>query len=532
MSSVPTGSAAPSILAILAASRWARVTPRVRRPTKARSAAPPFRSRISWAMRVSARSSAASSRTCAFSRKGRAGLLKLLSLRASRGPLKGKARTNCRHSTCAFPSLSTGAGERRDDRHVVRGLRPLALVAVDLDGRAPPRDGRRHEDVVDPEPPAAVERPGAVVPPREEAALQAVQAERVAEAPGEQAPEGRALGLARHDLAAPPLGVPDVPVLGRDVDVAADGDGGPGGGAGGEKGAEAPVPVELVGVLLRADLLAVGAVDVDDPEPADVGDQQPALGVVAVVRERARHLGRLRAGEDGHAVVRALAGDEHPVAERLELRAREVLVGDLDLLQAHDVRPAALEPGQQARQADPDGVHVPGRELHGASCTIAVPARPATASATRSSELMTARPPASTNSTAASTFGPMLPGGNSPAARRRRASTTVSRSMKRWRGVPQPTATRSTPVRKRTTSRPAAARSTTLARSFSITASTPRSPPSVSTTGIPPPPTAIGVVPASTSARTSGASTTRPGRGEGATRRQPRPASSTTRQPL
>src|SRR2546422_3663924 len=69
MSSVPTGVWAPSIVAILAARRWARVIPRVRRPTKARSLAPPLRSRISWAMRVRARSSAASSRTCAFSRR-------------------------------------------------------------------------------------------------------------------------------------------------------------------------------------------------------------------------------------------------------------------------------------------------------------------------------------------------------------------------------------------------------------------------------------------------------------------------------
>src|SRR5438477_9390356 len=69
MSRVPTGRWAPSIAAILAAKRWASVTPRVRRPTNARSLAPPLRSRISWAMRVSARSRAASSRTCAFSRR-------------------------------------------------------------------------------------------------------------------------------------------------------------------------------------------------------------------------------------------------------------------------------------------------------------------------------------------------------------------------------------------------------------------------------------------------------------------------------
>src|SRR5262245_43230793 len=74
MSSVPTGAVVPSMEAILALSRWASVTPRVRRPTKASSLAPPLRSRISCAMRVRARSRADSSSTCAFSRR-RGGLL-------------------------------------------------------------------------------------------------------------------------------------------------------------------------------------------------------------------------------------------------------------------------------------------------------------------------------------------------------------------------------------------------------------------------------------------------------------------------
>src|SRR6185369_15639676 len=69
MSSVPTGTVVPSMVASLVARRWARVTPRVRSPTKARSLAPPLRSRISCEIRVRARSSAASSRTCAFSRR-------------------------------------------------------------------------------------------------------------------------------------------------------------------------------------------------------------------------------------------------------------------------------------------------------------------------------------------------------------------------------------------------------------------------------------------------------------------------------
>src|SRR5262247_3617440 len=69
MSSVPTGTEVPSMAVILALSRWASVTPRVRRPTKASSLAPPLRSRISWAIRVRARSRAVSSSTCAFSRR-------------------------------------------------------------------------------------------------------------------------------------------------------------------------------------------------------------------------------------------------------------------------------------------------------------------------------------------------------------------------------------------------------------------------------------------------------------------------------
>src|SRR3990172_2308367 len=67
MSRAPTGGFTPSMVVTRSAKRWARVTPRVRRPTNARSAVPPFFSTISWAIRISARSSAPSSRTSAFS---------------------------------------------------------------------------------------------------------------------------------------------------------------------------------------------------------------------------------------------------------------------------------------------------------------------------------------------------------------------------------------------------------------------------------------------------------------------------------
>src|SRR5256886_9786327 len=157
----------------------------------------------------------------------------------------------------------------RDDRRMVGGLRPLALVAIDLDGAAARGERGREQNMVDPEPPAAVEGAGAVVPPREETALLAVKPERVTESPRDQIAERRALRLTEHDLAAPLLRVPDVAVLRRDVEVAAEHDRRVGLGRGLEEGAEATVPVELVGVLVRADLLAVRPVDTQDREAGD-----------------------------------------------------------------------------------------------------------------------------------------------------------------------------------------------------------------------------------------------------------------------
>src|SRR2546426_3361718 len=107
MSSVPTGRVVPSIWAILAARRCARLTPRVRSPTNARSLAPPFFSRISWAMRVRARSSAVSSRTCAFSRGCRAGLVIFSPCGPRRAHLKESSCVDSHHSTWRLPSVST-----------------------------------------------------------------------------------------------------------------------------------------------------------------------------------------------------------------------------------------------------------------------------------------------------------------------------------------------------------------------------------------------------------------------------------------
>src|SRR6516164_2642440 len=153
MSSVPTGSEVPSIWAIFAARRWARLTPRVRRPTKARSLAPPFFSRISWEIRVRARSRAVSSRTCAFSRWRGAALLIFSPCGPLRARLKESSRTDFNHSTWRASLVSTRARDHARPRGPsgAAGAPALDDPLLALDGdpprlhHEPPRRQRRHD---------------------------------------------------------------------------------------------------------------------------------------------------------------------------------------------------------------------------------------------------------------------------------------------------------------------------------------------------------------------------------------------------
>src|SRR5207245_818188 len=106
-----------------------------------------------------------------------------------------------------------------------------------------------------------------------------------------------------HDLAAPLLRVPDVAILRGDVEVAAEHHRLVGLGGSLEEGAEAAIPVELVRVLVRADLLAVRPVNVHDREAGDTRHQEAPLGVLALAWEPSRHRLGPGAREDRHAVV-------------------------------------------------------------------------------------------------------------------------------------------------------------------------------------------------------------------------------------
>ena len=143
-----------------------------------------------------------------------------------------------------------------------------------------------------------------------------------------------------------------------------------------------------------------------------------------------------------------------------------------------------------------------------------------------------AAPGSSTNSAAAWTLGPMLPGGNWPSARWRRASAAVISATARSSGVPKSIRTVGTPVTITRAWAPTASAMRSAAKSLSITASTPRQAPSSDrTTGMPPPPPATTTYPAPDRAEMAPASMGAIGRGEGTTRRYPRPASSVMAHP-
>ena len=123
-------------------------------------------------------------------------------------------------------------------------------------------------------------------------------------------------------------------------------------------------PVELVGVFFAADLLPVRHVGADDAQITDSRRDQAFLRV-GVMRVAANDVGERRAGEQGDAVVGFLPGKSDVVASGLDLGLREVVILELGLLQADHVGLCGRQPVQQLRQANLEGINVPGGEFHG-----------------------------------------------------------------------------------------------------------------------------------------------------------------------
>jgi len=125
-------------------------------------------------------------------------------------------------SISAGPPIEVVLFERCDDGSMIGGLLSLALVAVNLHRDA--TFGKRSADqyVIDPQPPAPMKGSGAVVPPRIKPSFLMVDAQRVAQSPVDQVAEGLLFRLTEQDFVAPLFRVPDVPVLGCDVEISAD----------------------------------------------------------------------------------------------------------------------------------------------------------------------------------------------------------------------------------------------------------------------------------------------------------------------
>src|SRR5262249_47202044 len=132
---------------------------------------------------------------------------------------------------------------------------------------------------------------------------------------------------------------------------------------------EALHPSELVGELVGPDRIAVRQVEIADPHhPVAAGNERLDVARVAVRVVPGKPLdGNLIEGvpgEDRDAVETLLTMYGGVVGEVLEGAHGKGLGRALDLLQAHDVGPRVLDPGERALKPRLDAVDVPGRDFH------------------------------------------------------------------------------------------------------------------------------------------------------------------------
>ena len=208
--------------------------------------------------------------------------------------------------------------------------------------------------------PSYVVNPKAVVSPKrrgpeahdEQTARVVVQTKRVGKAPRADVLERLSLRHAEEHLALPACRLVDVDGFGRDVEVSAQQDVVALRVPLVEVSTKALQPIELEGVFVGADRLAVRDVDVHDPDVAIARGDDPRLAGLLEVREADANLGDGLARDDGDAVVGRLAIDRRcvPGPQRL---GRESVGNALDLLQAEDIGLDGLEPLEDEREGAP-----------------------------------------------------------------------------------------------------------------------------------------------------------------------------------
>lgn len=124
-------------------------------------------------------------------------------------------------------------------------------------------------------------------------------------------------------------------------------------------------PAKFVIELLPRPRIAVGQVEAPDQNPVDCRLNITALAVVVRARQPSACFMDLTAtAEDGDPIPAFLAMLDRSVAQLLERLFRKLIVGCLQLLEAHDIGSRFRQPPRENRQASVNAVHIVGRDLH------------------------------------------------------------------------------------------------------------------------------------------------------------------------
>ena len=130
-------------------------------------------------------------------------------------------------------------------------------------------------------------------------------------------------------------------------------------------GPETLQPPQLVVVVVVADLTSVGNVDAVDPDRAAGGGDETGVGVgLDTDGETVDHVVDTQAGQDGHAVPLTLPVVGHLVTEIGKNLDRHRIIGQLGLLQAHDVGPDLSQPLLDPRHAGVQRIDIPRGNEH------------------------------------------------------------------------------------------------------------------------------------------------------------------------
>lgn len=125
-------------------------------------------------------------------------------------------------------------------------------------------------------------------------------------------------------------------------------------------------PVQLVGIFLAADGLAIDHIQVGDAHVANRGDEDAPLRIVQP-GQVGDDIMDLLFRQHRHAVVGLLTGESDLISQRLDRGTRELCILHLGFLDAEQVGPRRRAPLLYMRQAHIQRIDIPGGQYHSAS---------------------------------------------------------------------------------------------------------------------------------------------------------------------